>query len=93
MTQLDELWRTLQIGDKVRIVEIPPEFLRSGVGIHPETMEVYEKLIARRRAVRIAYFDDWGLPWIRCQFRSDDGRLEYHSLALNHGGLVKVRSR
>ncbi|MCA9098161.1 MAG: hypothetical protein KDA36_07240, partial [Planctomycetaceae bacterium] len=64
MARSKELWRTLKIGDKVRIPDIPPEFLQPGYFILPETMEVYRRIVARRRPVRVAYFDEYGFPWI-----------------------------
>jgi hypothetical protein len=35
-----ELWRQLEIGDKIRLIEIPPEFLQKGYYIHRDTMRV-----------------------------------------------------
>jgi hypothetical protein len=46
--------------------------------------------------VRVAFLGDWGdwkVPWIRCRFRRKDGRIEYHALAINHDGWVRVRFR
>lgn len=88
-----EMWRELKVGDQVRLVAIPPEFLREGYGIHKETMRLYKKLLARRRPLRVFQICDWGLPWIRCRFQRKNGQWEWHSLAINHGGLVRVKSR
>ena len=93
MAKSKELWRTLRVGDKVRITEIPAEFLTPGYTIFPETMRAYKRLIARRRPLRIARIDEWGLPWVDFQFQLKDGRWEYHSLAINHDGLVKVQAK
>jgi hypothetical protein len=87
------LWPVLQVGDEIRLVEMPPEFLRSGHFVHPDTLRVYKKLIARRRPLRVYKIDAWGLPWVQCRFRRKDGRWEWHYLAVNHGGIVKVQRR
>jgi hypothetical protein len=89
-------WRDLRIGDRIRFVSMPTEFARPGYFVHRDTLRVYRRLIERRRPVRIAYFGDWGdqkVPWIRCQFCRKDGRIEYHSLMINHDGWVRVRPR
>jgi len=88
-----ELWRELQVGDKIRLLEIPPEFLQEGYHVHRDTMQVYKRLLARRRPLRISEIDEDGLPWIECRFRCQDGRWEHHFLAVNHGGLVRVMPR
>ena len=54
---------------------------------------LYKRLIARRRPVRVFRLDDWGLPWIRCNFRKKDGGWGYHTSAFNHDGWVRVRPR
>ena len=90
---MKELWRKLRVGDKVRITEIPPEFLHRGYTICTETMRVYKRLVARRRPVRVAFIDEWGSPWIKCRFRLKDGRWERHNLSINHSGLVLVQPR
>jgi hypothetical protein len=88
-----ELWRQLEIGDKIRLIEIPPEFLQEGYYIHRNTMRVYKKLLARRRPLRIWMMDEYGHPWIQCRFQRKDGQWEHHTLAVNHDGLVRVISR
>src|SRR5262245_21442256 len=87
-----ELWRQLKVGDKVRLFEAPREFLREGYGIHEETLWVYKKLVERRRPLRVYEIDAWGLPWVKCNFFRQ-GKWEYHYLAFNHGGLVRVKPR
>ena len=85
-------WQRLKVGDQVRFVAMPSEFSTPGYYVHPHTLSVYRRLIARRRPVRVFKIDEWKFPWIRCQFRRKDGRWEYHSLAINHDGLVRVQS-
>jgi hypothetical protein len=88
-----ELWRTLKVGDKVRLSEYPPEFLRPGYQIHRDTKRVYKRLVARGRPLRVFQIDEYGAPWIHCRIRGKSGRLEDHWLAINHDGLVRVRPR
>ena len=92
---MKEDWRKLRVGDRIRFVSMPSERTRPGYFVHRETLRVYRRLIERRRSVRVAFLDDWGhekAPWIRCQFRRKDGRIEYHSLMINHDGWVRVKS-
>ena len=87
------MWRELQVGDRIRLTEIPPEFLQEGYYIHRDTMRVYKRLLARKRPLRIREIDEYGHPWIYCRFRRKDGRWEWHSLAVNHGGFIRVTPR
>jgi hypothetical protein len=86
------LWKKLKVGDSVRLVEVPPEFLQPGYYVHPETMRLYKKLIERRRPLRIRLVDKFG-PWIHCKTRHKRYGWQYHSLLLNHDGLVRVKHR
>jgi hypothetical protein len=90
---MSESWRDLRVGDRIHLVAMPSEFAQPGYFLAPCTRRVYERLIARRRPVRVFKIDEWGLPWIRCNFREHDGRWGYHSLAFNHDGWVRVRPR
>jgi hypothetical protein len=90
---MTELWRTLRVGDRVRLAEYPPEFLQKGYHILPETVRVYKKLLARGRPLRVFRIDEYGHPWVQCRFRRRDGRWEHHWLAFNHDGLVRVKKR
>lgn len=91
-------WRKLRVGDRIRFIHVPNDFATAdGYLLHRDTLRLYRRLIARRRSVRVAYLSEWGdskAPWIRCQFRRKDGRIEYHSLAVTESdGWVKVRPR
>jgi hypothetical protein len=88
-----ELWRRLRVGERIRLTEIPPEFLQEGYTIHQETMRVYKKLLARKRPLRIWMIDEYGHPWIQCRFRRKNGTWEWHTLAFNHDGYVRVQPR
>jgi len=87
-----ELWRSLRVGDTIRLIEIPPEFLRVGYGIHKDTMRVYRLLLARGRPLRVAYLDELGMPWVRLREKRY-GQWYHHGLLFNHGGIVRVRKR
>jgi hypothetical protein len=82
------LWQKLKVGDKVRLAEMPPEFLVEGYYLHRDTKRLYKRLVARRRHLRIAWIDEFGFPWAQC--RADK---VWHAIALNHGGLIKVKKR
>jgi ribosomal-protein-alanine N-acetyltransferase len=69
---------------------MPSEFSRPGYHLSRETRRVYERLIARRRALRIADVDDAGRPWVRARFRRPDGTWEHHALSVDHDGWVRV---
>jgi hypothetical protein len=88
-----EPWQDLRVGDRIRLVAMPSEFAQIGYYLHPSTRQIYERLIARRRPLRICQIDEFGLPWIDCRFRERNGRWGYHSLAFNHDGWVRVRGR
>jgi hypothetical protein len=88
-----ELWRGLKVGDRIRLTEIPSEFLQEGYFIHRDTMRVYKKLLARRRPLRIYEIDEYGYPWIMCRFPRKDDQWEWHTLAFNHDGFVRVKTR
>lgn len=87
-----ELWQELKVGDRIRLVEMPPEFAQPNYLLHPETRLVYRKLLARRRPLRVCEIDENGYPWIHCRLWRRNRR-EYHWLMVNHGGIVRVRPR
>ena len=85
-------WRNLRVGDVVRIVKMPSGVDAPGYTFHADTRRLYKRLIARRRPVRVCQI--WGgMPWIHCRFRRNDGRWEYHSLAIADDSWVRVRKR
>jgi hypothetical protein len=81
-------WRKLRVGDRLGFVNRPTVFTHPGYFVHRDTLRVCRRLIERRHPLRVVYLDDWKLPWIRCQFRRKDGRIDYHSLAINRDGWV-----
>ena len=90
-----ELWRTLKVGDRVRMVEIPSPSgtFRDWMTMHAETRRAYRYLLQRKHPLTICRIDEYGFPWVKFQFRGRRGRMEYHSMALNHGGLKLVQRR
>jgi len=86
-------WRDLRVGDRIRIVRMPSDADTPGYSFFPETRRLYQKLIARRRSVRVFRIDEYGLPWIQCRFRRKNGSWEHHTLAVNDDSWVRVRSR
>ncbi|HWA96923.1 MAG TPA: hypothetical protein VG713_00455 [Pirellulales bacterium] len=75
------------------MTKMPSEFAQHGYSIHRDTLRVYRRLIERGRPMRVFKIDAWKSPWVRCQLRRTDGRFEYHALAINHDGWVRVRPR
>lgn len=87
-----ESWKSLRVGDLVRIVRIPGRDIL-GYHLHRDTRQLYKRLIARKRPVKVYEIDKDGLPWIKCQFRRKSGGLEYHFLAINDDSWVRVNRR
>src|SRR5262245_54202589 len=92
-TCVAEAWRELKVGDRIRLVEEPPEWRRPGYHVPTVTRRLVRRLIACRRALRIYEVDEWGSPWIRCRFRGTTGGWEHHFLSVREGGWVRVRPR
>ena len=84
---MSEPWRSLKVGDRVRVVAWPAE-LDEGY-LHEETREFYEWLIATGSILEIVEIDDWDLPFGEIG-RSVDGVELYDKVALNHGCLEVV---
>ena len=89
---MDDLWRSLRVGDRVRIVHMPQEFASApdSYRLHDESRELYERLIAEAAVLTVTEIDDWDAPWIDYTWVRDDGTEEFHSLGLNHDGLERV---
>lgn len=90
---MEERWKQLRVGDKIRIVRMPWYASAPDHTFLPETRWLYKKLIARGRSLRIFKVDELGLPWIRCRFRRRNGLWEHHWLAVNDDSWVLVKSR
>jgi hypothetical protein len=89
-----ENWHQLRVGDRIRIVRMPSVASLEGNVLPRDTLRLYRQLIARKRPLRVYEIDErWRLPWIKCKFRTKNGRWEYHYLAVNDDSWVRVRSR
>ena len=84
--------KPLKVGERVRLVRLPPHWADPAYHVPWSTRDVYRRLIARRRALRIDEVDEHG-AWVRCQFPSRAGRMHYHHLVLDDGCWVRVVSR
>src|SRR5438552_4184044 len=84
----------LRIGDRIRIIGIPGAGV-AGYYLHADTKRAFDKLIARRRSVRIDRIDEYGSPWYTCRFRTKAGRWEWHLFAVCNldNNWVSVKSR
>jgi hypothetical protein len=85
-------WRSLRVGDRIRFVRVPKEFDRPDFVVQPDTRRLFELLVQRGRAHRIAWIDDWGVPYIDLQFRVLRGRRIYERLGILEDCWVRVRS-
>ena len=63
---MEESWREPHVGDRIRIVRFPSDWVQEHIDVAPRTRELYERLIERRRSVRVFEICDQGLPWIQC---------------------------
>ena len=88
---MDDLWRSLGVGDRVRIAHMPQDFAGAPdtYRLHDETRELYEHLIAENAILTVTEIDDWDAPWIDYTWVRN-GIEEFHSLGLNHDGLERV---
>jgi hypothetical protein len=84
---MSDVWRTLRIGDTVRVVAWPEELHEDR--LHHDTRELYRWLIETKTPLRIVEMDKVGLPQGEV-CRTVNG-VEYHEfLLLNHSGLEVV---
>ena len=90
---MTEDWRELRVGDRIRIVRMPSAAALEGYVLPRDTRRLYRLLIARNRPLLVYEIDERQLPWIKCQFRTKNGRWEYHFLAVNDDSWVRVKNR
>ena len=88
---MTESWRNLRIGDRIRITQIPAEYLQPGYTFHDETRALYEHLIARREILTVVEFCIENLPWVSYEQTMPDGEVVYHSLAANDDSWELVK--
>lgn len=74
---------SLKIGDKVRIVSLPVGYGNSDYYIHRDTVTVFNKIIARKRAVRIdSICEKSSEPCYLVKFKEKDG-WHWHHLSIS----------
>ncbi len=83
MASPESLWKSLTVGDQVRVVHFPT--FRGTT--HEETRLVYEQLVDRRVILIVDRIDEDEHPWVEYFDASTE---EYHSLMINHDGLELV---
>lgn len=72
----------LKVGDRIRIISVPGEGVPNYT-IFNETIRVYKRIIARKRAVRINEIDEDGQPWYCVKFKRKNGKWEWHHLIVS----------
>jgi len=85
-----ELWRTLRPGDRVRLHEVPAEFLAFEGELRDDTLAMYRHLVESRTVLTVQHVDAQDArPWTEIAWDREGAR-EHHFLALNHSGLSLV---
>lgn len=84
---MNELWRNLRIGDRVRVVSWPLGLDQNLMS--EELRDLYMWLIATQQTLTITKIDHIGLPWGEIIIVLD-GEEHVHQFALDHGGLEVV---
>lgn len=84
---MSDLWRTLKVGDRVRILSWPQEMHRDRLDCG--TQELYDWLIDTQTVLIITSIDYAGLPYVEIN-RIVDGTERFEYLALNHGSIGLV---
>ncbi len=85
--------KKLQVGDRVRFVELPEEWQDPQYTVLPESVEFMEAMIARSWPSRVYEVDEFGTPWIAARLRKD-GEIEHHTWGiLEQTGWRVVRRR
>lgn len=83
----------LSIGDKIRFVARPDEWLQEGFVVQEETLEFMDRVIERGSPSRIAEIDEYGTPWVNVRLKIEN-EWEYHTYGiLEETGWIQVRPR
>ena len=90
---MDNRWQGLRVGDRIRIVRTPIEFLGSRHMAADETRELYELLIACGAVLVVEEICEYNLPWVGYEQTLEDGSIAFHSLAVNDDSWELVDDR
>ncbi|MDC0936010.1 hypothetical protein OAS39_06965 [Pirellulales bacterium] len=84
-----EQWRELRPGDSLRLRCVPKFDLEQrvreqqhGVELAGLTADTLERILELDPIVTIDRVDEDGAPWFEYELKSDDGEIEYHSIAI-----------
>ena len=86
---MSELWRNLNIGDKVRVTEWPSDMHRDR--LHAESQELLDWLIDTQSVLTVTEIDSFGLPFGEIA-RMVNGNEQFEYWGLNHEGLDIIPS-
>lgn len=86
---MTERWRTLRVGDRIRLLRVPTadlrqreDELRRGAEMAGWTADTLERILALDPIVTIDEVDECGAPWFSYELHHADGATEYHSLTI-----------
>jgi hypothetical protein len=68
-------WRELQVGDRIRILQVPQ------TSLPPETRELYEVLVREGVVLEVYEIDQWGYPVV--EYCANEQEEHYHWLSLD----------
>ena len=85
--------KLLRVGDRVRFVSLPEEWLSSHASVSQASIWFMNKMIARTWSSRVSSIDNTGYPWINARIRHR-GRLHHHAWLITEStGWRVVRHR
>ncbi len=86
---MKDRFRTLQVGDRVRLLCVPEADLqqrereiREGGELPGWTADTLERILKLDPIVTIDRMDEYGYPWFDYEFVGPDGETEEHSIAI-----------
>jgi hypothetical protein len=83
----------LKVGDRIRIVRLPPIWSTPGYVVPISSRRVFVRLIARGRPLRIRDVDERGQAWVWWRVRRANGRVVHHGITVDDGCWVRVVPR
>ena len=79
---MDERFRQLRVGDRIRILAIPGQDV-PGFWLHEDTRRLFERLVSQRMVLRVYRIDEWGKPWVKCPYPGEPGQCQDEELAID----------